>query len=109
MTFTARQRRFAVAVCAVLATSAGAAASAYAQAWPNKPITLIVPFPAGGTTDVLARSLAEPLAKALGQPVIVESKPGAGATIGADIDFFYDAIQVPGDAPRLNNENSGSH
>lgn len=84
MTFTARQRRFAVAVCAVLATSAGAAASAYAQAWPNKPITLIVPFPAGGTTDVLARSLAEPLAKALGQPVIVESKPGAGATIGAD-------------------------
>jgi tripartite-type tricarboxylate transporter receptor subunit TctC len=55
-----------------------------AQTWPAKPISLIVPFPPGGTTDVLARSLAERLAPVLGQPVIVESKPGAGATIGAD-------------------------
>ncbi len=55
-----------------------------AQAWPNKPITLIVPFPAGGTTDVLARALGDKLSRSLGQPVIVESKPGAGATIGAD-------------------------
>jgi tripartite-type tricarboxylate transporter receptor subunit TctC len=55
-----------------------------AQAWPSKPITLIVPFPAGGTTDVLARALGEKLSRNLGQPVIVESKPGAGATIGAD-------------------------
>ena len=57
---------------------------AMAQAWPNKPISLIVPFPAGGTTDVLARALAEKLTVSLGQPVIVESKPGAGATLGAD-------------------------
>jgi tripartite-type tricarboxylate transporter receptor subunit TctC len=56
-----------------------------AQTWPTKPITLIVPFPAGGTTDVLARALAEKLALSLGQPVIVESKPGAGATLGADL------------------------
>ena len=82
MNFIPRPLRFAVAVGVALA--AGLPMGVHAQSWPNKPITLIVPFPAGGTTDVLARSLAEPLARALGQPVIVESKPGAGATIGAD-------------------------
>jgi tripartite-type tricarboxylate transporter receptor subunit TctC len=61
------------------------AAGAQAQAWPSKAVTLIVPFPPGGTTDVLARALAEKLQTALGQRVIVESKPGAGATLGADL------------------------
>jgi tripartite-type tricarboxylate transporter receptor subunit TctC len=61
------------------------ATAASAQSWPSaKPITLVVPFPAGGTTDVLARSLADKLGVALGQTIIVESKPGAGATLGAD-------------------------
>ena len=60
------------------------AGSAQAQAWPSKPVSLIVPFPAGGTTDVLARALAERLTQTLGQTVLVESKPGAGATLGAD-------------------------
>ena len=61
------------------------AGAAQAQAWPSKPISLIVPFPAGGTTDVLARALADRLTQSLGQTVIVESKPGAGATLGADL------------------------
>ena len=61
-----------------------ASSLAAAQAWPTKPITLVVPFPAGGSSDALARSLATPLSQVLGQPVIVESRPGAGATIGAD-------------------------
>ena len=75
------QTNHRVAIALVLAMSA---ASAMAQAWPGKPITLIVPFPPGGTTDVLARALGEKLSQTLDQPVIVESKPGAGATLGAD-------------------------
>jgi tripartite-type tricarboxylate transporter receptor subunit TctC len=71
-----------VAVCASLSL---AALAVQAQAWPSKPVTLVVPFPAGGTTDVLARALAERLTPVLGQTVLVESKPGAGATLGADM------------------------
>ena len=67
-----------------LAVLAFTAIAAEAQTFPTKPISLIVPFPAGGTTDVLARALGQELAKSLGQPVIVENKPGAGATLGAD-------------------------
>ena len=75
------RRRMAIASAALLALSA---LPVLAQPWPSKPITLIVPFPAGGTTDVLARALADKLSPVLGQTVIVESKPGAGATLGAD-------------------------
>ena len=71
-------------VQAIALTVAVSGGSAMAQAFPSKPVSLIVPFAAGGTTDVLARALADKLSQALGQPVIVESKPGAGATIGAD-------------------------
>jgi len=81
-----RARRALIATAAGLAATMPAlvAAPAFAQPWPTKPVTLVVPFPAGGTTDVLARALAEKLQQSLGQPVIVESRPGAGATLGAD-------------------------
>ena len=77
--FTRRHLVQALALSVILASG-----SAMAQAWPSKPIVLVVPFSAGGTTDVLARTLADKLSASLGQPVIVESKPGAGATLGAD-------------------------
>ena len=73
----------ALALGAVAATGL-MGAPAFAQAWPARPISLIVPFPAGGTTDVLARAVGLELSKSLGQPVVVESRPGAGATLGAD-------------------------
>lgn len=83
MTLTRKTtRRHLIQILALAATMAGG--GAMAQSWPSKPISLIVPFPAGGTTDVLARALAEKLQQNLGQPVIVDSKPGAGATLGAD-------------------------
>ena len=81
-------RKFATLVqacmLAVTAASGLVSGSAMAQAWPSRPISLIVPFAAGGTTDVLARAIGQELSKSLGQPVLVESKPGAGATVGAD-------------------------
>ena len=56
-----------------------------AASYPAKPIRIIVPFPAGGTTDLLARMLGQRMTTAWGQPVLVENKPGAGSTLGADM------------------------
>jgi tripartite-type tricarboxylate transporter receptor subunit TctC len=58
---------------------------ALAQSWPAKPVKIVVPFAAGGTTDVVARQLAQKLTETWGQSVVVENKPGAGGNIGADL------------------------
>ena len=70
---------------AVLGLALGQAPLALAQAYPSKPIRLIVPFPAGGATDLFARSLSQKLGERLGQSVVVDNKPGAGGTLGSDL------------------------
>lgn len=70
---------------AAIVLAAGLVPQAHAQAYPDRPIRMIAPFPAGGLVDVLARAVGEELARSLGQPVIIENKPGAGGNIGADI------------------------
>ena len=68
------------------ATSAGAVApAAWPQNYPSKPIRFVVPFPAGGASDIYARALAQKLSDALGQSVVIDNKPGAGGAIGSDI------------------------
>jgi tripartite-type tricarboxylate transporter receptor subunit TctC len=66
--------------------AAGLASSAWAaDAWPSKPIVYIVPFPAGGTTDILARLIAQKLGPALGTSIIIENKGGAGGSVGSEV------------------------
>jgi len=67
----------------LLLVAAGIAAPALAQGFPDRPVTLVVPYPAGGSADILARTVGQKLAAQLGQPVVVENKGGAGTAIGA--------------------------
>jgi len=85
------RRRFLGLAGAALATPALPRLGA-AQSWPSKPIRAIVPFSAGSTIDIIGRIVAEPLAVALGQPVVVENRGGAGGTIGS-----YMVAQAPAD------------
>lgn len=66
-------------------TRAQAAGKSQAAPWPTRPLRIMVGFPGGSTPDLVARTIAEPLSKALGHPVIVENRPGAGGNIAADI------------------------
>lgn len=73
------RRQLLLASASLAALQAG---TAMAAPWPSQPLRLIVPYPAGGVNDVVARLFGERLAKTLGQPVVVDNKPGAGATLG---------------------------
>jgi tripartite-type tricarboxylate transporter receptor subunit TctC len=64
--------------------------SVTAQEWPQKPVRIVVPFPAGGSADLVPRSVAEKLSAQWGQPVIVDNRPGAAGNIGADLVFKAD-------------------
>jgi len=88
------------ALCAALLL----AASAYAESFPTKPIRLVVPFPPGGVTDPVARMVGERVAQSLGQPVIVDNRPGAGGIIGASL-----VKQAPADGYTLFMGHAGTH
>jgi tripartite-type tricarboxylate transporter receptor subunit TctC len=71
--------------CLLAVFAATVVVPAHAQSYPSKPIRVVVPYPAGGTSDILARSIGQKLSESWGQPVIVENKPGANGNVGADI------------------------
>jgi tripartite-type tricarboxylate transporter receptor subunit TctC len=78
-------RRKSLAVCVAGFVLAAPLTVFAQQAWPSKAITLVVPFPPGGQTDVVGRLMADKLSKALGQPVIVENRPGVNGSLGSDL------------------------
>ena len=88
----------------VLAAASLVAPVVHAQGYPNKPIRLVVPFPAGGATDIFARAVSQKLGERLGQAVIVDNKPGAGGAIGSDI-----VAKAPADGYTLLLATSSTH
>jgi tripartite-type tricarboxylate transporter receptor subunit TctC len=101
-TFKSNRR---VALAASAAVIALAAAPSWAQnTWPNKPVRIVVPFAAGGTTDILARAVAPELSKAFGQQFIVDNRAGAGGNVGAEI-----VARAPNDGYTLLMGTVGTH
>ncbi len=98
-------RRFAAHFLAVAALIlAYAPAPADAQAWPTRPVRLVVPYPAGGPTDILGRVIAQKLTEALGQPVTVDNRPGASGNLGSDL-----VAKAPADGYTLVLGNNATH
>jgi tripartite-type tricarboxylate transporter receptor subunit TctC len=91
-------KKFVIALALALASSASVAA----ETWPTRPVRIIVPFPPGSSPDLIARMLTDRLAQALGQPVIVENKPGAGGNLGTGLvaraapDGYTLGLSIPG-------------
>jgi tripartite-type tricarboxylate transporter receptor subunit TctC len=103
-TFSKSRRRLVLGAAA-LATLVFAALPAIAQShWPNKPVRIVVPFAAGGTTDILARAIAPELSKAFGQQFVVDNRAGAGGNVGAEI-----VAKSPGDGYTLLMGTVGTH
>jgi tripartite-type tricarboxylate transporter receptor subunit TctC len=94
-----KKRSFLVAGALALA-----AATAMAQTYPNKPIRLVVPFPAGGATDIFARAVSQKLGEKLATNIVVDNKPGAGGTIGSDL-----VAKAPADGYTLLLATSSTH
>ncbi len=82
---TNSRRRFAKMMAGAALAALGCTGAVYAQNYPAKPVTLIVPYPAGGANDMLGRLIGQKLSEGLGQQFIVENKPGAGTLIGATL------------------------
>lgn len=85
MTRTLKRRAFTALAAALALAGHGLAQSQGAEGFPNQPIRMVVGFPAGGPTDVTARLIGESLSRSLGQPVVVDNKPGANATVAAEL------------------------
>src|SRR4051812_6397061 len=83
-----RRRALALAaggIAGALAAATPLQALAQAAPWPNKPVRLVIPFPAGGSTDIVGRLVADKLSQSLNQPFVIDNRAGAGGTTGSDL------------------------
>ena len=82
-------RRHLMLAAGATALAAQLPATASAQTFPSRPLRFIMPYPPGGSSEILARPIAQEMTKFFGQPVIVDFKPGAGSTIGANVFLMH--------------------
>lgn len=91
-------------VVALAAVAMATVGQSWAQAWPAKPVRMIVPFPAAGATDIAARQVSQRLSDGWGQPVVIENRPGAGGTLGTEV-----AARAPADGYTLMTGSVSTH